>query len=272
MPITGYDVSKSGCCPSSEEGFFCFKESGLTPSTRIRGSSNSRRKSILAQVKNKGLCSSVLTYLKMKGNNRKSSWCKIKISSPWAWPTNCSAPLNYKKRDCSHQASSQTALKSSRLSSLRLKSYSTVGFLREVKDPKWLASCWLSLELNTGRLLCKYCDEDTGPGPFFYTRLIIISELKDSPMQTGPGPLVIEDPPPGMSCLFMVISSHGEVRSRPWLPLRLRRLSAVSWVMLRVNCYGSDHFYANYACLKMVLCPSTVTTKLPHKSQTIQSS
>lgn len=21
MPITGYDVSKSGCCPSSEEGF-----------------------------------------------------------------------------------------------------------------------------------------------------------------------------------------------------------------------------------------------------------
>lgn len=91
-------------------------------------------------------------------------------------------------------------------------------------------------------------------------------------MQTGPGPLVIEDPPPGMSCLLMVISSHGEVRSRPWLPVRLRRLSAVSWVMLRVNCYGSDHFYANYACLKVVLCPSTVTTKLPHKSQTILSS
>lgn len=98
-------------------------------------------------------------------------------------------------------------------------------------------------------------------------------------MQTGPGPLVIEDPPPGMSCLLMVISSHGEVRSSLYyyiflkgLPVRLRRLSAVSWVMLRVNCYGSDHFYANYACLKVVLCPSTVTTKLPHKSQTILSS
>lgn len=40
-------------------------------------------------------------------------------------------------------------------------------------------------------------------------------------MQTEPGPLVIEDPPPGMSCLLMVISSHSEVRSRPWLPVRL---------------------------------------------------
>lgn len=29
------------------------------------------------------------------------------------------------------------------------------------------------------------------------------------------------------------------------------------WVMLRVNCYGSDHFYAS---LKVVLCPYTVIT------------
>lgn len=148
-----------------------------------------------------------------------------------------------------------------------------VGFLREVKDPKWLARLWLSLELNTGRLLCGYCDIwRRHRARAFYTRLIIISELKDFPMQTGPGPLVIEDPPLGMSSLLMVISSHGKVRSRPWLPVRVRRLSAVPWVMLRVNCYGSYHFYANYACLKVVLCPSTVTTKLPHKSQTILSS
>ena len=66
-------------------------------------------------------------------------------------------------------------------------------------------------------------------------------------MPTGPGPHL-------RVFFFMVISFHGEVRSRPWLPVRVQRLSAVPWVMLRVNCYASDHFNANYACLKVVLC------------------
>jgi hypothetical protein len=70
----------------------------------------------------------------------------------------------------------------------------------------------------------RYLTKTPGQGLLYKANNHLRIEVKDFPMQTGPGPLVIEDPPPGMSSLLMVISSHGEVRSRPWLPVRVRGL------------------------------------------------